>query len=51
MAGVVLDVRERIIASLFVASENVYRSHVKIWEEDENVNGGRKPRYIVLACM
>ena len=49
MASEVLDVRERIIASLFVApSDSTYRSHVKIWEDEET--GGRKPRYIILAC-
>ncbi|KZT33260.1 hypothetical protein SISSUDRAFT_1054465 [Sistotremastrum suecicum HHB10207 ss-3] len=48
-----MDIRQRINASLFSreASRGVpngtYLSHVKIWEDDEQ--GGRKPRFIVLA--
>ena len=44
--------RERIIASVFSRRnasgrlEESYVSHVKVWEEAE---GGRKPRYILLA--
>ena len=50
------SVRQRIIESVFSklntsGHQETYVSHVKIWEEVAPEEGGRKPRYIILASM
>lgn len=49
------SVRQRIIASVFSkrnaagVPDEIYVSHIKIWESDGTDQGGQKPRYILLA--
>ncbi|GBE77755.1 hypothetical protein SCP_0106370 [Sparassis crispa] len=48
------SVRQRIISSVFTklnsaGHEETYVSHIKIWEEAAQDEGGKKPRYILLS--
>ena len=48
------SVRQRIISSVFsklnaAGHQETYVAHVKIWEEVAPEEGGRKPRYIIIA--
>ena len=50
------SVRQRIVASVFsrlnaTVHQEDYVAHVKIWEEVSPEEGGRKPRYIIIARM
>ena len=50
------SVRQRIISSVFSklsasGHQETYVAHVKIWEDVSPEEGGKKPRYIIIASM
>lgn len=50
------SVRQRLISSVFsklnaAGHQESYVSHVKIWEDVPAEEGGKKPRYIIIASM